>query len=432
MLRFAPSPTGDMHIGNLRIAIINYIVSLQKNEPLLIRIEDTDTKRNIKDKDKEILEILNLFGIKYFNVIYQSKNLKFHQQFASTLLQSKKAFCCFCDENELQYQKELAKQEKRAYRYSGKCETLSDAEVLNKQEPFSIRIKKPTTAIQFQDLIKGQFSFNANEIDSFVILRENKTPTYNFACAIDDMLNDISLVIRGEDHLSNTPKQIYIRQCLGFDKQIQYAHLPMILNKQTGKKMSKRDNASSVRWLIDEGFLPSAIANYLVLLGYNPPKEIFELEEAIQWFDITKISKAPAKFDIDKLRFINKAHISKMDNLRLSQILKFSDENIGLLAKIYLEEASTIKELKEKINKIFTKKTTLENFQQEYIMLSNAIKDAPYFEDFGQFKSYLMQKTNLKGKNFFMPLRYILTGATSGPNLSDIYPYIKNYIGQII
>jgi len=432
MLRFAPSPTGDMHIGNLRVALLNYIVSKQKNEPLVIRIEDTDKKRNIDGKDKEILELLNLFGIEYYNVTYQSSNLRFHQQFAAQLLQEKKAFCCFCTEDELQSQREIAKKENRPYRYSGKCENLTDSEVIDREEPFSIRVIKPKENIKFKDLIKGEFEFSPFDIDSFVILRQDKTPTYNFACAIDDMLSDISIVIRGEDHLSNTPKQIYIRKLLGFDKEIVYAHLPIILNKETNKKMSKRDNASSVKWLIDEGFLPSAIANYLVLLGYNPPKEIFEIEEAIDWFDIGKISKSPAKFDIEKLRFINREHIKRLDNLRLSKILGFSDSDIGLLAKIYLEEASTIKEIKQKIDKIFSKKDEFSEFNSEIKLIKKVLQEAPIFDSFDELKNYIIDKTSLKGKKLFMPLRFLLTGATKGPKLNEIYPYIKNYLLKIV
>lgn len=431
MLRFAPSPTGDMHIGNLRVAIFNYIVSKQLNEGLIIRIEDTDKERNIEGKDKEILEILNLFSIEYKSVFYQSENLKYHQKIALQLMTQKKAFACFCSDSKLEELKEESIKKGIAFRYDGFCETLSDETVLNTNAPFTVRLKKPDHNIKFTDLLKGDFEYAPFDVDSFIILRQDKTPTYNYACSVDDMLMDISMVIRGEDHVSNTPKQIHIRESLGYTKEIKYVHLPIILNAQTGKKMSKRDDASSVKWLIDEGFLPSAIANYLVLMGNKTPTEIFTLEEAISWFKIENVSKSGAKFDIDKLRFINRKHIELLDDMRLSKILGFADNDIGKLAKLYLEEASTIKEIKSKLNNIFSQKSTLEGFEQESQTIKEVLKNAPYFENYDDLKDYVVQKTELKGKNLFKPLRYILTGVENGPNLTDIYPFIKNYIGEI-
>mgnify|MGYP005614030765 FL=1 len=431
MLRFAPSPTGDMHIGNLRVAIFNYIVSKQLNEGLIIRIEDTDKERNIEGKDKEILEILNLFSIEYKSVFYQSENLKYHQKMALQLMTQKKAFACFCSDSKLEELKEESIKKGIAFRYDGFCETLSDETVLNTNAPFTVRLKKPDHNIKFTDLLKGDFEYAPFDVDSFIILRQDKTPTYNYACSVDDMLMDISMVIRGEDHVSNTPKQIHIRESLGYTKEIKYVHLPIILNASTGKKMSKRDDASSVKWLIDEGFLPSAIANYLVLMGNKTPTEIFTLEEAISWFKIENVSKSGAKFDIDKLRFINRKHIELLDDMRLSKILGFADNDIGKLAKLYLEEASTIKEIKSKLNNIFSQKSTLEGFEQESQTIKEVLKNSPYFENYDDLKDYVVQKTELKGKNLFKPLRYILTGVENGPNLTDIYPFIKNYIGEI-
>ncbi|MFW2443106.1 glutamate--tRNA ligase [Aliarcobacter butzleri] len=432
MLRFAPSPTGDMHIGNLRVAIFNYIVSKQLKEDLIIRIEDTDKERNIEGKDKEILEILNLFSIEYKTVFYQSDNLKYHQKMALQLMTQKKAFACFCSDEKLEELREESIKKGIPFRYDGFCENLSDEAVLNVNAPFTVRLKKPDHNIKFTDLLKGDFDYAPFDIDSFIILRQDKTPTYNYACSVDDMLMDISIVIRGEDHVSNTPKQIHIRDSLGYTKEIKYVHLPIILNAQTGKKMSKRDDASSVKWLIEQGFLPSAIANYLVLMGNKTPSEIFTLEEAIEWFKIENISKSSAKFDIDKLRFINRKHIENLDDMRLSKILGFADSDIGKLGKLFLEEASTIKEIKEKIEPIFATKTTLEDFENEFKAIKECLQKAAYFDNYEDLKNHIVNETSLKGKNLFKPLRYILTGVENGPNLSDIYPLIKNYLGDII
>ena len=429
MVRFAPSPTGDMHIGNLRVALFNYIISKQTNENYLVRIEDTDNERNIEGKDKEILDILNLFGIKYDQVIYQSSNFKTHWKFATDLLMKKKAFSCFCTPEEIEKSREQAQKEKRPYRYSGKCEELTDIEVLQREDlPFVVRLKKPENSIKFKDIIKGEMEFTPFDIDSFVILRQNKIPTYNFACAVDDMLYDISLIIRGEDHLSNTPKQIAIQKALGYEKEIKYAHLPIILNME-GKKMSKRDSASSVKWLLEEGFLPEAIVNYLILLGNKTPKEIFNLDEAIEFFKLENISKAPAKFDIDKLRFINREHLKQKEDLAsLLQIHK----SLNDLAKVYLEEASTLKELKTKIDEVLSPRNPNEEFQTEIDLIKKEILENDLEDDYNEFKNRVSKNTNLKGKKLFMPLRLVLTNQTHGPNVSDIYPAIKNIIKDLI
>ncbi len=431
MLRFAPSPTGDMHIGNLRVAIFNYIVAKQKQERFLVRIEDTDIERNIEGKDKEILEILKKFDIEYDELLYQSKNITFHQNFAYKLLQEQKAFACFCTKEELEKEREKAKKEKKAYRYSGKCEEITIQEASKKAEPFVVRIKKPQRRIEFDDILKGKMAFEPNEVDSFVILRADGRATYNFACSIDDMLHDISLIIRGEDHLSNTPKQIHIRELLGYTKTIQYCHLPIILNEE-GKKMSKRDKASSVKWLLEEGFLPQAIANYLILLGNKTPKEIFTMQEAIDWFELKNLSKNSAKFDLDKLRFINRAHIKMLDDKILAKFLGYDDENIGKLAKIYIEEASTLKELKPKIEKIFSKKEIPPEYEKEAEVLKKLIKDYSNIKEFDEFKKMLMQESGLKGKKFFKPLRLLLTGEEHGPEISLLYPILRKSINEVV
>ena len=428
MLRFAPSPTGDMHIGNLRVAIFNYIVAKQRDEKFLVRIEDTDKNRNIEGKDKEILEILNAFGIKYDQVVYQSENIRLHWQFATQLLTEKKAFNCYCTEEDLEKEREKAKKENRPYRYSGACENFGAEDLLAREDlPFSVRIKKPTKTIEFEDLIKGKLSFSPFDVDSFVILRQDKTPTYNFACAIDDMIYDISLVIRGEDHVSNTPKQIHIRNQIGYDKEIKYAHLPIILNSE-GKKMSKRDNASSVKWLLEEGFLPEAILNYLILIGNKTPKEIFTLDEAIEFFDISNISKSPAKFDLDKLRFINREHLkTKEDLASLVQMHR----SLNDILKVYLEEASTLKELKQKVDNIFEQRNAGE-FEEEVAILKEEILNNDFEDDFDSFKKRVTKNTSLKGKKLFMPLRIIFTNSIHGPELSAIYPAVKGFIKEII
>ncbi len=423
MFRFAPSPTGDMHISDLRVALFNYICATQAKDKLLIRIEDTDKEQNIPGKDQEILEILSLFGITFSDVTYQSHNLKFHQQLATKLLMDKNAFSCFCTPETIAADRENSKANNIDYQYNGACENLQDDEVLNNESPFSVRVKRPSDDIELNDKIQGKIHFSKNAIDSFVILSVYKSPTYNFAADLDDLLADISMVIRSEEHMSDTPKQIMIRNYLGYDKEVEYVHLPLILNDS--------DDASSVKWLLEEGFLPSAIINYLIMIGNNTPTEIFDMQEALEWFDLAKISKSPAKFDITKLRQINREHIKRLAPLELAKFIGYSSKDLGELAKIYTEEGSTINEIKPKIDAIFAKREPLA-FQEEFATLSKIAKDAPYFKEYNDFEAYLSTESGLKEEQLFTPLRFLLTGAENGPNLSDIYPHIKNYLGEII
>lgn len=288
----------------------------------------------------------------------------------------------------------------------------------------------PNHTICFNDAIKGKLCFERENIDSFVILREDKTPTYNFACTIDDLLQGVRFVIRGEDHVSNTPKQLHIRESLGFTESIEFAHLPIILNDE-GKKMSKRDDASSVKWLLEEGFLPSAIANYLILLGNKTPCEIFTMSEAIEWFELENISKSPARFDITKLRQLNREHIKMLDNAKLGAMVGYSGEDFGLLVKLFTEEGSTLNEIKPKIDAIFAKKESFGEFDKEVELIKEVIKTAPYFEEYNDFKNHISTQTSLKGKYLFKPLRIILSGAEHGPELEGLYRIIKNYIKEI-
>ena len=427
MYRFAPSPTGDMHIGNLRVAIFNYIASLQDKSGFILRIEDTDKERNIEGKDKEIMEILKKFGIKWDTLYYQSQNLKFHQEFGAKLLIDKKAFLCFCDDETLEKKREEAARNGVAYRYDGSCESLSDEEILNNPRPAALRLKAPKTTQKFTDKIKGEIVFEPENIDSFVLLRADKTPTYNFACAIDDMLEGVTMIIRGEDHVSNTPKQNLIREALGYTQEISYAHLPIILNMD-GKKMSKRDNSSSVSYLLDKGYMPEAIANYLILIGNKTPCEIFTIQEAASWFDISNISRSPAKFSEEKLAQINREHIKLASDDRLVE-LGFSSPD---LARFYTQESSLIPEIIAKIDAINSAKIIPPQWQKEADEIRKVILNMQIPHSFDELKIVISDETNLKGKSLFMPLRLLLTGAEHGPELKDLYPLIRSDIKEIV
>lgn len=422
MLRFAPSPTGDMHIRNLRVALFNYICSIQREEPLLIRIEDTDQKCNIPDKEKEIFEILSLFEITYQEQQLQSNHLKFHRAMALQLLHDKKAFNCFCSPDTLDAKREAANENKIPYRYDGICETLSSDQVIDNPLPFTIRLKKPLQSITVNDIIKGDSTFAPDDIDSFIIMSTDKYPTYNFACAVDDMLADVSLIIRDEEHLSNTPKQIAIHEALGYTKKIEYAHVPSIVG----------DDTISVKWLLEEGYLPEAISNYLIVMGNTTPVEIFSLKEAIKWFDLKTLSKEPTLFDIEKLKFINREHLKGLDPKELSRYVGFADEEIGNLAKLFLEEISTLKELRIKIGAFFAPKDISDEYKEKVAILRALTQQAPHFDDYHSYKEYLIEKSGFAEQTLIKPLRLLLGGLDDGPEMADIYMYLKNYLKEVV
>lgn len=385
MYRFSASPTGNLSINDLRLALMNYLRAQQANEHFIVRIEG---------EDQEILDTLALFGISYSQLYYQSNNFKYHLQFASTLLDTKKAFICFC------------LHEDEASACDGTCEHLSPEEVINNPRPFVIRMKKPDTAC-----------------DSFVIMRTDKYPTRIFASACDDMLQGVTTLIQEEKHLSDAPKEEWVRKSLGYEQAMHYVHIPA---------MQSQKDESAVKWLLDEGFMPEAILNYLLLLGSPTPCEIFYMVEALVWFDIKNISTSPVHFDIEKLRFINREHIKRIPDMELSKRIGYACENIGKLAKLYTQEVSTTFEIKQKVDALFAPKGLHVDFEKEAQRLKELIQQAPYLDTFEAFTAYLVEKSELKDEAFFKPLHFVLTGCDNGPQLVLLYPLIKNYLKEIV
>jgi glutamyl-tRNA synthetase len=420
MLRISLSSQSDINIQDLRIAIFNYLLSKQREKELIIRIEDIDDAKDTKSKEKDILEILNLFSIDYINVVHQSTYLKYHQQIAMQFLVDNKAFNCFCSDQALQNNKEELEAQGKPYQYSGFCENLHHETTLTCEAPFVVRIKKPKTNIEFNDTRYGQSIFEPYQVDSFPILQHNKKPTYDFACAIDDMIGNIDVVIRDKQYYEHTPKQIFIRELLGYVKELEYIHIPSLQN-----------NNITIQSLIDDGYLPAAIANYIVTLGFDTPKEIFTLEEALEWFDISKVTNEEISFNLDDLNKINKEHLKLIDDLRLSKLLSYADEDIGKLAKVYIEESNTLKEIKTKINAIFSSKEILKEYENDINSISQCLMNAPFINEYEEFKKYIIDNTTIK-TDIDKPLQYILLSTTDGPDLSKVYPHIRNYLGEII
>ena len=395
MLRFALSPTKDMHIDDLRVAIFNYLHSLQINDNFIVRIEDIAKVKNIDGKDEEILMILEKFAIIHSQKLYQSENLHIHQTLAIRLLQEKKAFISI-------------------YNSKDKEDNLVDnkldiKELKESKIPFVISLKKQN-----------------DDIDSFVILQEDGLPTLTFSSACDDMLSGVDFIIDKEENISNIQKQEYIKKALGYDLITKYAHLPTILNVV--------DDKFTIKWLLQEGFLPDAIINYLILLGNNnqAPKEIFTLPEALEWFKLENISTEAISFDIDKLKSINKEHIRLMDDKKLSTLFGFSEDNIGKLAKLYLQEVSTINQIDEKIKLVFSQKELIDGLAEEMKIIQDIILNAPMFQNFDDFKEYIISNSKIEEKKLLKSLRVLITGEEQGVDLSEIYPLIKSYITEII
>ncbi len=412
MLRFASSPTGDMNIGDLRVALFSHLVAQEKKEDLIVRIEDMDKKKNIKGKDQEILDTLGLFGIDYTQVIYQSESARFHSAMALQLVHEKKAFSCFCSDDWLEKKRKEAKFAKKKYLYDDACRYLPAELVIDNTSPFCIRIVRPDIDASSEN----------DAVDSFIILHQDKRPTYNFASAVDDMLNDISIVIEAKEHMSNLSKQEHIRESLSYDKKVEYSYITSIVS----------DDTPSVKFLLEEGYLPEAISNYLISIGNETPKEIFTLAEAREWFTLDTLSNTPVLFDIDTLRHINQEHLKALDPKELSRYVGFADIEIGELARIYLQEVGTTKELKAKITTIFSERIIPETLTKSVATMKAIIISAPYFDKYDDFKNYIIKESELEGEDYSKALRTLLTNAQSGPDLVKIYKYLKNYIGEIV
>lgn len=388
MLRFTTSPTRDLEINDLYCAILNYLISQQRNEPFLIRIEDLESAKNIEGKDSEIMQILEKFALKHNDQFHQSEHLNLYQTLALPLLKEKKAFICKC---------------------------LLDSRCNNNCQEFS---SKEIETIKSE---KEKFIIRLTEDSSVIIMKEDGKPSYTFATATDDMMSGITLIIEPEKAFKNSPKQLHIQKLLGYDKEITHSPLPSI------------QETPSLQWLFEEGFVPDAILNYLLLLGNpNAPIEIFTLPQAIEWFKPKSIPTTESLFELKKLRAINREHLKRMKDKELSTLFNFADADIGKLAKVYLEEeCSTLKELEAKINPIFKAKDFSGKWGEEMQLLSEIIFQAPPFETFDAFWQHLTTQSKLEDDRLLPALTQLLTGTENGSRLSDIYPFIKSYILEV-
>ena len=338
-LRFAPSPTGYLHVGGARTALFNWLLARKQGGVFVLRIEDTDRARSSDDMTRAILDGMTWLGLDWDEGPYhQADGFERHRRDALRLLDSGAAYRCFCTPEELQARRDEMKEE---YRYDRRCAAIDPAESLRRNEagePFTVRFRVPEGVTSWDDQVHGETRFRNEDIDDFIILRTDGTPIYNLAVVSDDIDMRISHVIRGDDHLSNTPKQILLYRALGAGVPV-FAHLPMILGPD-GKRLSKRHGATAVGEYEGKGILPRTLMNFLALLGWNPgdEQEIMLPEELIGRFEIERVNRKSAVFDPEKLEWMNGQHISRMPDAELLDLVAPLLEQEGLLTPTELAD----------------------------------------------------------------------------------------------
>ncbi|MGE4399542.1 MAG: glutamate--tRNA ligase [Campylobacterales bacterium] len=434
--RFAPSPTGFLHIGGLRTALFSWLWARKNNGKFLLRIEDTDLSRNSEEALQAILEAFDWVGLNYDGeVAYQSKRFDIYKEYVKKLLEEGKAYHCYMSKEELDALREEQQAAGQQPRYDGRYRDgkLSPRDGV---EPV-VRIKAPLDGvIEFDDGVKGKLSFGAKELDDFIIARSDGTPTYNFVVVIDDALMGVTEVIRGDDHTSNTPKQIVLYEALGF-KVPKFYHVPMILG-DGGKKLSKRDGAADVMEYKTLGYLPEALLNFLVRLGWSHgDQELFSMDEMLSLFDPSNINKSASQYNLEKLNWINGEYLKKAPISKLKELLKeFNVDNFTqngeLLFKNALERAKTLVDLATTINSMakapssYDEAAVAKNINDEARDILRSFADALRncdAKDENEFKAVIdefLTTRELKMPKLGMPIRIALTGSTQSPSINEL------------
>jgi glutamyl-tRNA synthetase len=436
--RFAPSPTGYLHIGGLRTALFNWLWARKNGGRFLLRIEDTDLSRNSEDALEAILKAFEWVGLDYDGEVeYQSKRFDIYKKYIDQLLKEGKAYKCYMSKEELDELRasQMARGERPRYdgRYRDFKGTPPDG-----ISPV-IRIKAPLEGeITFEDGVKGQIVISADEVDDFIIARSDGTPTYNFVVAIDDALMGLTDVIRGDDHLYNTPKQIVVYQALGFTLP-KFYHVPMIHNEK-GKKLSKRDGALDVMEYKKEGFLPEALLNFLVRLGWSHgDKEIFSLEEMIELFDPKDINKSASSYNLDKLIWLNSHYIKNSPNKKLLKLLTELDleidefEKLDLLLDVTKSRSKTLLELKDNIKMILNPpsgydpkalkkafKGEAKEILKDFINRLQKEQNLNSPSDYHSVMEEFVKEKEIGFGKIGQPLRVALLGAMRGPGVDEV------------
>ena len=404
--RFAPSPTGTLHIGGLRTALFNYVYSKQNNGKFLIRIEDTDRERSTKEFEKNILDNLSSIGLTPDeNPINQSERNEIYVKAAEKIIESGKAYWCDCSPEDLEQMRKEQTEAGKKPMYDGRSKNLG----LSKTDKTVLRLATPESGeIVVKDLIRGEIKFNNNELDDLILLRSDGTPTYHLCNVVDDFEQNITTVIRGEDHISNTPRQIHIQNALGYP-ELEYAHLPLVLGTDK-KRLSKRNAATSLEEYREKGYLDSAIINALARLGWSQGNnEVFYLTDLIKEFNIKDVQKAGAIFDISKLDWLNSQHLA---NLTLNQFKKNLEPFLNKI-NINMNSHSNVDSLIEAMR---TSSDTLSGIAQSLI---------PYYQDINEYDEKAIDKF-ISDKNLLMQLRDLIDGINDW-NLDSIESSLTNF-----
>ncbi|MFT7005255.1 MAG: glutamyl-tRNA synthetase [Sulfurimonas sp.] len=441
--RFAPSPTGYLHIGGLRTALFSYLWAKKNGGKFLLRIEDTDKARNSQEATDAILEAFEWLNLEHDGEItYQSQRDEIYAKYIKQLLDEGKAYKCYMSKEELTELRETQMANKERTKYNGKYRDF-DGTPPEGIEPV-IRIKSPLTGeILVKDGVKGNVSFQAEDIlDDFVIARADGTPTYNFVVAIDDHLMGINQVIRGDDHLSNTPKQIVVYEALGFEIPIFY-HVPMIHNSE-GKKLSKRDGATDVMAYKEMGYTPQALLNFLIRLGWSHgDQEIFSMDEMKSLFNPKDINKSASIYNTEKLDWLNSHYIKNTSNTQLAELLTDYDlvltshDKKEVLLDALKERAKTLKELAELTKEVLTSPTSYEEkavkkaFKGDSISVLNtfsakvnAAEKLHLPSDYHQLMEEVVNEMEIGFGKIGQPLRVALLGKMSGPGIDVVMAVI--------
>ncbi len=453
--RFAPSPTGYMHIGNLRTAIFEYLIAKHDNGDFILRIEDTDQNRKVEGAFDFIYKTLSLCGFKIdegplnegkYGPYVQSERLDLYKKYALELVEKGAAYYCFCSEERLERLREVASLNKQAFMYDGHCRNLTKEEIeekLKNGEPYVIRQKMPKEGQTIiKDLVYGEVVIDNSVLEDQILLKSDGYPTYNFANVIDDHLMNITHVVRGKEYLDQTAKYNLLYDAFGWEKPV-YAHVAMVLGED-GTKLSKRNGDASFMDLYNEGYLPEAIVNYLVLLGWSPEsnQEMFTVDELIKEFNPKRISKSSSQYDVKKLNWFNANYIKKMKSDKyLELVLPFlkeaydlsskSSEWINHLVSIYQNHISYGKQIVDEVKLFFEDEVhpneeclefmkqdgidnTISTFKNEILAITDW-----NVESISNAINNVKEKVGVKGKMLYMPIRIKVSGVMHGPELPD-------------
>lgn len=467
-LRFAPSPTGYLHIGGLRTALYDFLYAKGHDGKYILRIEDTDQTRFVEGAIENLIDSLTWAGVVHDEGVFvengkivqkgeygpyiQSERLDIYKKYIQILLDKGYAYYCFCNKERLEEIREAQRAEGKTPMYDKHCQSLSKEEVekrIANGEEYVIRLNVPANQdITWSDPVKGTITINSSEVDDQVLIKSDGFPTYHFAVVIDDHLMEITHAVRGEEWLTSTPKQKLLYDYFGFEMP-EFIHLPTVLNKDR-KKLSKRQGDVSTSDFKDKGYLPEALVNYLALVGWSPKdnQEFFSIEELTKEFDFDRVSKTGGIFDLDKLNFINNHYIKQADAKRIAELAVPSIVNAGLMTKeeacdkfewIVLvtdalkERLNYVSEIVDHMNIFFGDVVTFETPEAEEIVKAEHVKglveafiaELEAIDEIDEvFTSnifnVLKEKTGAKGKNLFMPVRCAVTGQQHGPDMGKI------------